>query len=74
MSSLGLFQATDTYYGNNGYSLRLRGLDAGFNDNALSRAIVMHGAPYVSEAMRHGSAGSGAAGAVRPCVRKWRES
>ena len=51
MSSLGLFQATDTYYGNNGYSLRLRGLDAGFNDNALSRAIVMHGAPYVSEAI-----------------------
>lgn len=51
MSSLGLFQATDTYYGSNGYSLRLRGLDAGFNDNALSRAIVMHGAPYVSEAI-----------------------
>ncbi|NJD31035.1 MAG: murein L,D-transpeptidase catalytic domain family protein [Gammaproteobacteria bacterium] len=49
MSSLGLFQTADTYYGNNGYSLRLRGLDAGFNDNALSRAIVMHGAAYVSE-------------------------
>ena len=51
MSSLGLFQTTETYYGSNGYSLRLRGLDAGFNDNALSRAIVMHGAPYVSEAI-----------------------
>ena len=51
MSSLGLFQAADTYYGHNGYSLRLRGLDAGFNDNALSRAIVMHGAPYVSAAI-----------------------
>ena len=51
MSSLGLFQATETYHGSNGYSLRLRGLDAGFNDNALSRAIVMHGAPYVSEAI-----------------------
>jgi hypothetical protein len=51
MSSLGLFQTADTYYGHNGYSLRLRGLDAGFNDNALSRAIVMHGAPYVSEAI-----------------------
>jgi hypothetical protein len=51
MSSLGLFQTIDTYYGNNGYSLRLRGLDAGFNDNALSRAIVMHGAPYVSESI-----------------------
>ena len=51
MSSLGLFEATETYYGSNGYSLRLRGLDAGYNDNALSRAIVMHGAPYVSEAI-----------------------
>lgn len=51
MSSLGLFQTADTYYGSNGYSLRLRGLDAGFNDRALERAIVMHGAPYVSEAI-----------------------
>jgi len=51
MSSLGLYQTLGTYYGNNGYSLRLKGLDAGFNDNALARAIVMHGAPYVSEAI-----------------------
>jgi len=51
MSSLGLYQATETYHGSNGYSLRLRGLDQGFNDNALARAIVMHGAPYVSEAI-----------------------
>ena len=36
--------------GKNGYSLRLRGLDAGFNDRAYDRAIVMHGAPYVSDA------------------------
>jgi hypothetical protein len=51
MSSLGLYQTADTYYGSKGYSLRLRGLDPGFNDNALARAIVMHGAPYVSEAI-----------------------
>ena len=51
MSSVGLFQTAETYYGSNGYSLRLRGLDPGFNDNALSRAIVMHGAPYVSQAI-----------------------
>ncbi|MGB5104006.1 MAG: murein L,D-transpeptidase catalytic domain family protein [Steroidobacteraceae bacterium] len=51
MSSLGLFQTAETYYGSNGYSLRLHGLDRGFNDNALARAIVMHGAPYVSEAI-----------------------
>lgn len=49
MSSVGLFVTQDTYTGHNGYSLRLRGLDAGFNDRALERAIVMHGADYVSE-------------------------
>lgn len=48
-SSLGLFETRDTYSGKNGYSLRLKGLDTGFNDRALERAIVMHGAPYVSE-------------------------
>ena len=71
MSSLGLFQAADTYYGSNGYSLRLRGLDPGFNDNALARAIVMHGAPYVSEAIaeRMGRLGrSWGCPAVRPEV------
>ncbi|MET1023582.1 MAG: murein L,D-transpeptidase catalytic domain family protein [Pseudoxanthomonas sp.] len=46
-SSLGLFYTRDTYQGKNGYSLRMEGLDTGFNDAALSRAIVMHGAPYV---------------------------
>jgi hypothetical protein len=48
-SSLGLFRTEDTYVGRNGYSLRLAGLDAGFNDQAYDRAIVMHGAPYVSD-------------------------
>ena len=47
-SSLGLFVTEDPYIGKNGYSLRLNGLDAGFNDRALERAIVIHGAPYVS--------------------------
>ena len=49
-TSVGLFVTGDTYIGNNGYSLRLRGLEAGFNDMALDRAIVMHGAAYVSQA------------------------
>jgi len=49
-SSLGLFVARGTYIGKNGYSLRLDGLDQGFNDRALERAIVMHGAPYVNPA------------------------
>jgi hypothetical protein len=48
-SSLGLFRTEDTYVGKNGYSLRLTGLDEGFNHRARERAIVMHGAPYVSE-------------------------
>lgn len=48
MSSLGGFTARETYMGGNGYSLRLDGLEPGFNDNARDRAIVMHGAPYVN--------------------------
>jgi len=47
-TSLGLFVTADTYFGNNGYSLRLRGLEEGVNDNAWDRLIVMHGAHYVS--------------------------
>jgi hypothetical protein len=49
-TSLGLFRTADTYVGTNGYSLRLDGLEPGINDRARERAIVMHGAPYVSEA------------------------
>ena len=44
-----MFLTEDTYVGKNGYSLRLNGLDEGFNHQARDRAIVMHGAPYVSE-------------------------
>ena len=47
-TSLGLFVTADTYIGNNGYSLRLKGLEEGVNDMAWDRAIVMHGAYYVS--------------------------
>ena len=47
-SSLGLFVAAGTYQGANGYSLRLDGLEPGFNAHARDRAIVMHGAPYVN--------------------------
>lgn len=51
MSSLGGFETQESYVGQNGYSLRLRGLEPGFNDNARERAIVIHGAPYVSDAL-----------------------
>jgi len=47
-TSLGLFLTEGTYEGGNGYSLRLRGLEAGVNDLAGMRNIVMHGAWYVS--------------------------
>lgn len=46
MSSLGFYMTNDSYVGNNGYSLRLKGLEAGINSNALSRNIVVHGADY----------------------------
>jgi len=48
-SSIGLFVTRDTYVGSNGYSLRMDGLEPGFNGRARERAIVMHGAPYVSD-------------------------
>jgi hypothetical protein len=58
-SSLGLFVTADPYVGSNGYSLRMDGLDRGFNDHARERAIVMHGAPYVDPAVAatHGRLG-----------------
>lgn len=48
-SSLGFYITEATYNGSNGYSLKLHGMDTGYNDAALQRAIVMHGADYVSE-------------------------
>jgi hypothetical protein len=47
-SSIGLFRTAGTYIGHNGYSLRLDGLEPGFNGHARERAIVMHGAAYVN--------------------------
>jgi len=47
-SSLGFFTTANTYFGNHGYSLRLKGCEAGINDKAFERAIVIHGADYVS--------------------------
>ncbi|MBS1732956.1 MAG: murein L,D-transpeptidase catalytic domain family protein [Bacteroidetes bacterium] len=48
-SSLGFYITEGTYSGKNGYSLHLDGQEKGINDNAEERAIVIHGAPYVSE-------------------------
>ncbi len=48
-SSLGFYLADDIYVGKHGRSLRLDGLDAGFNDAARAREIVVHAAPYVGQ-------------------------
>ena len=48
-SSLGLYRTAETYTGKHGYSLRIDGLEKGFNDRARERAIVIHAADYVNE-------------------------
>jgi hypothetical protein len=47
-SSPGFFQTGEAYRGKHGYSLRLDGMEKGINDNARKRAVVIHGASYVS--------------------------
>ncbi|OWP64814.1 hypothetical protein CDA63_00170 [Hymenobacter amundsenii] len=49
MSSLGFYVTEGEYVGKHGRSLKLAGLDEGYNTNALMRSVVMHGADYVSE-------------------------
>jgi hypothetical protein len=50
-SSVGTFLTGPTYRGTHGLSLRLKGLEPGVNHLAEARAIVVHGAQYVSESM-----------------------
>ena len=47
-SSLGFMITAETYKGDNGYSMRLDGMETGFNDNVRMRSIVMHGCQYVN--------------------------
>ncbi|MFW6257478.1 MAG: murein L,D-transpeptidase catalytic domain family protein [Prolixibacteraceae bacterium] len=47
-SSLGFYITAEKYHGKHGLSLRMDGMDKGYNDNARARAIVIHGADYVS--------------------------
>ncbi len=58
-TSLGTFLTDTTYYGSNGYSLRLDGLTSGVNDKARERYIVIHGADYANESFikQHGYLG-----------------
>jgi len=48
-SSLGFYITGNAYNGNNGYSLKLQGMEKGINDAAMRRGIVIHGADYVNE-------------------------
>jgi hypothetical protein len=49
-SSLGFYATGEVYGGKHGQSLRLDGLEKGVNSNARNRAVVIHGANYVSDA------------------------
>lgn len=49
-SSLGFYVTSHTYTGEHGLSLRVNGVDPGFNNKALARSIVIHGAAYVDGA------------------------
>jgi hypothetical protein len=52
-SSLGFYLTKSTYSGKHGKSLRIAGLEDGFNSNAEARGIVVHGASYVNESRTH---------------------
>jgi hypothetical protein len=59
-SSLGFYKTQETYYGKNGLSLRLTGLEHGFNTAARERYVVLHGATYATEKYikKHGVLGN----------------
>jgi hypothetical protein len=47
-SCLGFMRTAETYNGDKGYSMRLDGMEIGFNSNVRARSIVMHGSNYVN--------------------------
>lgn len=59
-SSLGFYKTQETYYGKNGLSLRLQGLERRFNSNARDRYVVLHGADYATQEYldKHGKLGN----------------
>lgn len=63
-SNVGMLKTAETYQGKHGLSLRLDGLERGFNHNARRRAVVVHAADYVDEDV---VAGQGRAGRSLGC-------
>jgi len=58
-SCLGFFTTGEIYAGKHGSSLRLEGQEAGINNNAYNRGIVIHGANYVNEKLAYKSGSIG---------------
>ena len=54
-SSLGFYVTQNTYIGGHGLSLKITGMEPGFNNNAMQRAVVVHGADYIGESRLHSS-------------------
>lgn len=48
-TSLGFYKTGETYSGSFGYSLKMFGLEEGFNSNALERKIVIHGSNEITQ-------------------------
>src|SRR5260221_1456603 len=46
-TSLGFYVTQGTYFGNNGLSLKMMGMERGFNDRSNGRNIVVHVSEYV---------------------------
>jgi hypothetical protein len=54
-SSLGFYITQNTYFGEHGLSLKIAGVEPGYNSNAMQRAVVVHGADYIGESWLHHS-------------------
>ena len=68
-SSVGLYETGQAYNGKHGRSLRSQGLEPGFNDNSMARAIVMHAAAYADPSVGLARLGrSQGCPAVRPAI------
>jgi hypothetical protein len=58
-SSLGFYITSNTYIGQHGLSLRINGMESGYNSKAYDRSIVIHGAAYVDASRARSAYGMG---------------